>query len=146
MTLFEIAIGLASPKNLHHDSGRSFTSSPSRQIVSRIGLETVAIPVQRHLAGCHGVEHVVLEVLEGLSHLCFVHAPIISTNLDHGVWSVPLGKLAHTASHNASINPSQSSSILDSMMHSMSSINCSRAVSISSMFSRHQLTSKHVIE
>ena len=48
-------------------------------LVSRIGLESVAIPVQRHLAGCHGVEHVVLEVLEGLSHLCFVHAPIIST-------------------------------------------------------------------
>ena len=47
-------------------------------LISRRHVEAITEPVQRHLAGCHGVEHVVLEVLDGLSHLCFVHAPIIS--------------------------------------------------------------------
>ena len=42
-------------------------------LISGRHVETVAVPVHRHLSGCHGVKHEVLEVLEGLSHLCFVH-------------------------------------------------------------------------
>ena len=57
-------------------------------LVSRIGLESVAIPVQRHLTRRHGIEHVVLEVLQGLSHLCFCHVPIISTGFGRSLVSV----------------------------------------------------------
>ena len=42
-------------------------------LISGRHVETVAVPIDCHLSGCHGVKHEVLEVLEGLSHLCFVH-------------------------------------------------------------------------
>ena len=42
-------------------------------LISGRHVETVAVPIDCHLSGCHGVKHEVLEVLKGLSHLCFVH-------------------------------------------------------------------------
>ncbi len=50
-------------------------------------------------------------------------------NVAHGSL---VGKLAQTASHSVLINPSQSPSILEEIIQSMSSISCSLAVSNSS--------------
>ena len=49
------------------------TTGQFRFLINGRHVETVAVPIDCHLSGCHGIEHVVLEVLEGLSHLCFVH-------------------------------------------------------------------------
>ena len=54
-------------------------------LISGRALEAITEPVQCHLAGCHGVEHEVLEVLEFVCHV-----PIISTGSGSS-----LGSLCH---------------------------------------------------
>ena len=47
-------------------------------------VETIAEPIDAHLSGHHGIEHEILQVLQGLwvgeKGFCF-HAPIISTGI-----------------------------------------------------------------
>jgi hypothetical protein len=47
-------------------------------------VETIAEPIDAHFSGHHGIEHEILQVLQGLGvgEKCFVHAPIIGTGSD----------------------------------------------------------------
>ena len=59
-------------------------------LVSGRALEPVAVPVQRHLSGCHSVKHKILQFQQAVSlkskeagvsgkhFVCFVHAPTIA--------------------------------------------------------------------
>ena len=53
-------------------------------IIICANVETLAEPVHAHLSGEHGIEHEILQVLQGLrvGEKCFVHAPIIGTGSD----------------------------------------------------------------
>ena len=47
-------------------------------------IEPIAEPIDAHFSGHHGIEHEILQVLQGLrvGEECFVHAPIIGTGSD----------------------------------------------------------------
>ena len=64
---------------------------PIDHVVSCANVETVAEPIDCHLTGCHGVEHVILKFGQvGVGEeLCFVHASTI-----HGI-----GPCAHFVCH-----------------------------------------------
>ena len=54
-------------------------------LIGCTNVETFAEPINTHFSREHSVEHVVLQVLQGLGRgkeSCFVHAPIISTGSD----------------------------------------------------------------
>ena len=51
-------------------------------LISCTNVETLAEPINTHFCGHHGIEHEILQVLQGLWRVeksGFVHAPIIST-------------------------------------------------------------------
>ena len=119
-------------------------------LISGRHVETIAEPIDAHLSGHHGIEHEVLQVLQGLwiGEECFVHVSTIHglrccahfvchlanwlprpTSLYHLA-----GKCLHTASHsNCSSSPTFWSGNCDSTIDIISSISCSLAINISSM-------------
>ena len=53
-------------------------------IIICANVETLAEPIDAHFSREHGIEHEILQVLQGLGvgEKCFVHAPIIGTGSD----------------------------------------------------------------
>ncbi len=121
-------------------------------LISRRHVETIAEPVHCQVSRCHGIEQEILQVLQGLRGVekCFVcHVDIIGTGSDalgSIVWHLAnwlprptslyhlAGKCSHTASQsNCSNWPTFCSGSWDSTMEMISSINCSLAMSISSL-------------
>ena len=47
-------------------------------LIGCINFETVTVPINCHFLRCHSIEHEILEFLECVSHLCFVHDGIFA--------------------------------------------------------------------
>ena len=58
--------------------GKVCINDEINDLISCINIEPIAIPIDTIISGEHCIEHEILEFLECLSHLCFVHDGIFA--------------------------------------------------------------------
>ena len=63
--------------------GKVCINDEINDLISCINIEPIAIPIDTIISGEHCIEHEILEFLECLSHLCFVHDGIFAQIREH---------------------------------------------------------------